>query len=181
MLERLNAIQDDFKNRGWPEIKIGVGLNSGTMSVGDMGSQFRRAYTVLGDAVNLGSRLEGLTKNYGVEIIVGEATRTLVSDYVYRELDVVRVKGKDEPVAIFEPLAPRDQVSNEELKEIKLHQQALKLYRSQDWDMAEIQFINLQKLSPQRLLYQLYIERIIEYRKNPPESPWDGVYTHTSK
>ena len=181
MLERLNAIQDDFTARGWPEIKIGVGLNSGTMSVGDMGSQFRRAYTVIGDTVNLGSRLEGLTKNYGVEIIVGEATRALVKDYTYRALDVVRVKGKDEPVAIYEPLAPTEEVSKEELKELSLHRETLKLYRAQEWDRAELQFLNLQKLSPDRRLYQIFIERIAQYRQTSPGDNWDGVFTHTTK
>ncbi|NKB38286.1 MAG: CHASE2 domain-containing protein [Gammaproteobacteria bacterium] len=181
MLERLNAIQDDFKARGWPEIKIGVGLNSGMMSVGDMGSEFRRAYTVLGDAVNLGSRLEGLTKNYGVEIIVGEATKDLVEDYTYRELDVVRVKGKDEPVTIYEPIAPKAEISKEEAKELSLHKETLKLYRAQDWDRAEMQFLNLQKVSPDRLLYQIYVDRIMQYRQSPPPENWDGVFTHTSK
>ncbi len=181
MLERLNAIQDDFKARGWPEIKIGVGLNSGMMSVGDMGSEFRRAYTVLGDAVNLGSRLEGLTKNYGVEIIVGEATKDLVVDYCYRELDLVRVKGKDEPVTIYEPVAPESEISREESKELSLHKETLKLYRAQDWDRAEMQFINLQKVSPHRRLYQIYIDRIVQYRQTPPPENWDGVFTHTSK
>ncbi len=181
MQERLKAVQDDFTARGWPEIRIGVGLNSGMMSVGDMGSEFRRAYTVLGDAVNLGSRLEGLTKNYGVEMIVGEATRALVKDYTYRELDVVRVKGKDEPVAIFEPLAPTEEVSREELKELSLHRETMKLYRAQEWDRAELQFLNLQKLSPDRLLYKIYIERIGQYRQSPPGDHWDGVFTHTSK
>ena len=181
MLEALKGIQQDFVARGWPEIKIGVGLNSGMMSVGDMGSQFRRAYTVLGDAVNLGSRLEGLTKNYGVEIIVGEETRALVKDYAYRELDVVRVKGKDEPVAIFEPVGLKEQLSKEVLKELKLHQETLKLYRAQEWDRAEMQFINLQKMSPDRALYALYIERIGQYRQNSPGDNWDGVHTHTTK
>ena len=181
MLERLKAIQDDFTARGWPEIRIGVGLNSGTMSVGDMGSQFRRAYTVIGDTVNLGSRLEGLTKNYGVEIIVGEATRALVKNYTYRALDVVRVKGKDEPVAIYEPLAPTEEVSKEELKELSLHRETLKLYRAQEWDRAELQFLNLQKLSPDRRLYQVYIERIAQYRQTSPGENWDGVFTHTTK
>ena len=125
-MKRLNAIQEDFKARGWPEIKIGVGLNSGMMSVGDMGSEFRRAYTVLGDAVNLGSRLEGLTKNYGVDIIVGEATKDLVVEYIYRELDVVRVKGKDEPVTIYEPVARKDEITKEEGKELSLHQRNAK-------------------------------------------------------
>jgi len=181
MLERLNAIQEDFRARGWPEIRIGVGLNSGMMSVGDMGSKFRRAYTVLGDAVNLGSRLEGLTKNYGVEIIVGDATRSLVRDYKYRELDRVRVKGKDEPVAIYEPIAPGADISGEEQKELSLYTETLKLYRAQEWDRAEMQFINLQRMSPDRYLYQLYIDRIAQYRREPPGENWDGVFTHTSK
>ncbi len=181
MLAALKGIQQAFVAKGWPEIKIGVGLNSGMMSVGDMGSQFRRAYTVLGDAVNLGSRLEGLTKNYGVEIIVGEETRALVTEYAYRELDVVRVKGKDEPVAIYEPIGLKDQVAKDELKELRLHQETLKLYRAQDWDRAEMQFINLQNMSPDRALYGLYIDRIGQYRQSPPGENWDGVHTHTSK
>lgn len=181
MLERTEAIQSDFSARGWPPIKIGVGLNSGEMSVGDMGSQFRRAYTVIGDAVNLGSRLEGLTKNYGVEIIVGEETRKRVGDFAYRELDVVRVKGKDEPIAIFEPIAPKDQVSKDEMKELSLHRETLKLYRTQEWDRAEMQFINLQNMTPDRKLYGEYLKRIAQYRQSPPGDNWDGVFTHTTK
>ncbi|MFQ5661426.1 MAG: CHASE2 domain-containing protein [Gammaproteobacteria bacterium] len=181
MLERLNATRDEFLERGWPELHIGVGINTGIMSVGDMGSEFRMAYTVLGDAVNLGSRLEGLTKSYGVEIIVSGSTRAAVPDFVYRELDVVRVKGKDKPISIYEPLAPATEISNMEFKEIVLHEQALKNYRKQDWDTAELQFRQLQELSPGRKLYPLYLERIEEFRIGPPGPDWDGVYTHTSK
>lgn len=181
MLERLNAVREDFQRRGWPEIRIGVGLNTGQMSVGDMGSQFRQAYTVLGDAVNLGSRLEGLTKGYGVEIIVGEATKAAVPEYVYRELDVVKVKGKDEPIAIYEPLATAVEVSQEEMSELEQHDTALEYYREQEWDKAESAFKKLQKLSPDRKLYDLYLERIAEFREAPPGEDWDGVYTHTTK
>ena len=136
---------------------------------------------MLGDAVNLGSRLEGLTKNYGVEIIVGESTRKLVPEYTYRELDVVRVKGKDEPVTIYEPIAPTEEMTKEEVKELALHRETMKLYRAQDWDRSELQFLNLQKISPDRLLYQIYIDRIGLYRQTPPGDDWDGVFTHTSK
>ena len=181
MLERLHAIREEFKERGWPQLRIGVGINTGLMSVGDMGSKFRMSYTVLGDAVNLGSRLEGLTKGYGVEIMVGEATRQALGDYVYRELDIVKVKGKDQPIPIYEPIALADHVSAAVLTEIRLNSEAQHHYRLQDWDKAEMQFRQLQQLSPERVLYPIYLERISEFRRHPPGKDWDGVYTHTSK
>ena len=181
MIARLNAMQKQFREQGWPPINIGVGINTGEMSVGDMGSEFRMAYTVLGDTVNLGSRLEGLTKGYGVQIIVSETTREAVPDFVFRELDRVRVKGKDQPVTIYEPLGPKASISKELRHELRLYQEAIKLYRAQNWDMAEIQFINLQKLAPQRMLYRLYVERIGLSRANPPAPDWDGVFTHVTK
>lgn len=181
MLERLTALRGEFRERGWPELHIGIGINTGMMSVGNMGSKFRMAYTVLGDAVNLGSRLEGLTKTYGVEIIVSETTKTAVPDYIYCELDIVRVKGKDKPIAIYEPLAPAGEVSAEELEEIDLNKEALEHYRNQDWDKAGSLFERLRKRSPDRMLYPLYLERIGNFRQTPPGTDWDGVYTHIVK
>ena len=181
MLNELKDIQEDFKKRGWPPIKIGVGLNTGPMNVGNMGSNFRMAYTVLGDSVNLGSRLEGLTKGYGVDLIVNESTKAAVPDYIYRELDRVRVKGKDKPVTIFEPVGLRKDVEKPARDEIKLYDQAIKLYRNKDWDMAELSFLNLQKATSDKALYKLYSERIGVYRKEPPPDPWDGVWTHETK
>ncbi len=181
MLQKLDEIQPEFQARGWPEIRIGVGINTGLMSVGNMGSEFRMAYTVLGDAVNLGSRLEGLTKGYGVSFIVNETTVQAVPDFVYRELDKVRVKGKDKPVAIFEPVCQKEELTREVSDEIKLYGQALKYYRTQEWDLAELQFLNLSKMSPSRALYPMYVERIKHFRMESPGADWDGVYTHTSK
>ena len=181
MLKQLNVLQEEFQAKGWPPIRIGIGLNTGPMNVGNMGSEFRAAYTVLGDAVNLGARLEGLTKGYGVELIVNESTMKAVPEYVYRELDRVRVKGKDKPVTIYEPVGLRKQVDKSVRDEIKLYDQALKLYRAKNWDMAELQFLNLQKSSPERALYQLYSERIVHYRQDPPPDPWDGVFTYLTK
>lgn len=181
MLERLNAIREEFVERGWPEIRIGVGISTGIMYVGNMGSKFRMAYTVIGDAVNLGSRLEGLTKQYGVEIIVSEGTRTAVPEYVYRELDRVRVKGKEEPIAIFEPVALGAEVAPEELDELEQHHEALRRYQAQDWNGAETLFNALRARSPERKLYEIYLERIRWFRELPPGADWDGVYTFTTK
>lgn len=181
MIDRLGQLQQEFQARGWPPINIGVGLNTGAMSVGNMGSEFRVAYTVLGDAVNLGSRLEGLTKQYGIQLIVSESTAAAVPDYAYRELDRVRVKGKDQPVTILEPIGLKSEIDKATRSEVRLYQAALKLYRAQQWDLAELQFVNLQKLSPSRELYRLYEERISLYREMPPPSDWDGVFTHMTK
>ena len=177
----LAGLAPEFKGRGWPEIHIGVGVNTGRMSVGNMGSEVRVAYTVMGDAVNLASRLEGITKQYGVKMIVGETTRALVQDVVFRELDRVRPKGKEQPVTIYEPLGLQRELDGEVLDEIKLWNQALRLYRSANWDMAELQLINLIKAFPERVLYQVFLGRIGEFRKNPPEAGWDGSYRFETK
>ncbi len=181
MQATLDVLRPQFIARGWPEIRIGVGVNSGVMSVGNMGSEFRMAYTVMGDAVNLGSRLEGITKQYGVGIIVGESTREKVPEVLFRELDRVRVKGKDEPVVIYEPLGLKDQVDKAVKSELRLFEEALKLYRAQNWDLAEMQLINLHQASPDCLLYKLYLERITHFRAEPPEADWDGVFVFHTK
>jgi len=181
MMRELKIMQEEFAAKGWPPVNIGIGLNTGMMNVGNMGSEFRVAYTVLGDSVNLGSRLEGLTKAYGVNIIVSESTKSEVDEFVYRELDLVRVKGKKEPVAIFEPIGHKNDVGKEVTAELARYRQALIAFRKQDWDKAEMEFFNLSRSYPDRLLYQEYQNRIASYRQSPPGEDWDGVYTHTSK
>ena len=181
MIAALGVINTVFRERGWPEIRIGVGINTGVMSVGNMGSQFRMAYTVLGDAVNLGSRLEGLTKNYGVSIICSESTVAAIPEYAYRELDRVRVKGKAKPVAIFEPLGLKEALDQDWKKELKLQAETMRLYRSQQWDMAELNFVNLERMSRSPDLYKAYAERIARFRREPPPADWDGVFDHQTK
>ena len=181
MVARVRVLSKQFRERGWPELRIGIGINTGDMNVGNMGSRYRRAYTVIGDGVNLGSRLEGLTKNYGVSIIVSRETRDAVPELGYRELDRVRVKGRNKPVSIYEPLGPRDALEDKVCDELEFYREAVKLYRAQNWELAELQFVNLAKRSPRRALYKLYIERINHFRESPPPADWDGVYTHLEK
>lgn len=181
MQAALGDLNKKFAERGWPILKIGVGVNSGSMTVGDMGSSVRQSYTVMGDAVNLGSRLEGITKQYGVGIVVGEATREqLKKEFVFRELDRVRVKGKDAPVGIYEPLGEEGKVSRDDLEGLKLWNQALRAYRAQAWDQAEVMLLNLTRINP-CYLYDLYGERIQHLRREPPGENWDGVTTFETK
>lgn len=181
MMDELKIMQEDFKQKGWPAVNIGIGLNTGDMNVGNMGSEFRMAYTVLGDAVNLGSRLEGLTKEYGVNIIVSETTKNAIPEFVFRELDLVRVKGKTEPVAIFEPIGHKNDLEKSTSSELTAYKKALMNFRAQSWDKAELDFFNLNRANPQRKLYQVYQNRIAVYRSEPPGENWDGVFIHTTK
>jgi adenylate cyclase len=179
-MQRLAAeLTVKFKAEGWPEIRIGVGVNSGMMAVGNMGSSFRRAYTVLGDPVNLAARLEGLTKEYGVGILVSENTKEEAPGIVYRELDRVRVKGKGLAVSIYEPVGMAGEVSADLLSRIDRFQQALAHYRAQQWDEAEA--ILKQLLQADAYIVKLYLHRIAEMRVHPPGGEWDGVTSFTTK
>ncbi|MEQ1527365.1 MAG: adenylate/guanylate cyclase domain-containing protein [Gallionella sp.] len=181
MQQTLRELQPHFKAKGWPEIHVGVGINSGRVSVGNMGSEVRVAYTVMGDAVNLASRLESITKQYGVGIIVGENTRRAAPDFVYRELDQVKVVGKDKPVAIYEPIGLVGEVSLAVQDEVERFHQARQFYCAQNWDQAEQQLLSLQDLSPNVALYKIYLERVTHFRREPPAQNWDGVFVFHSK
>ncbi|MBT8132270.1 MAG: adenylate/guanylate cyclase domain-containing protein [Gammaproteobacteria bacterium] len=188
IIQGLGDMNREFASRGWPPIKLGVGLNTGIMNVGNMGSEFRMAYTVLGDAVNLGARLEGLTKNYGVSIIVSETTRAAAPDYTYLELDRVRVKGRDESVAIYEPLDLCTALNDAENEFMCQFHKALALYWARQWDEAEAMLRRLAENAAKpdsadwhQHLYEMYLHRIQNYRASPPGPEWDGVFTHQSK
>jgi adenylate cyclase len=175
---RLDAL---FRARGWPPLKVGIGINSGVMHVGDMGSTIRRAYTVMGDAVNLGARLEGITKVYGVGIAVGEATRRAAPDFAWRELDLVRVKGKLAPVAIFEPLGAAATLDPDVAARLERWHAALALLRARQWEAAALLLAPLQAEEPGCTLYRLYLARIALWRTSPPAPDWDGVTIFDTK
>jgi len=171
----VREINLDHQAKGLPDIGIGIGLNTGAMCVGDMGSNIRRAYTVIGDAVNLGSRLEGLCKVYGVDIVVSETTRKLAPDFAWQELDRVRVKGKEKAVAIFWPMAPVAQLGEASNAELKTWTSFVKAYRAQNWDQADVLLINLMRMNAKKFLYQLYADRVASMRLLPFDHEWDGA------
>ncbi|MBI5279976.1 MAG: adenylate/guanylate cyclase domain-containing protein [Burkholderiales bacterium] len=181
MAAEVRKINEEQRAKGIPEIGIGIGLNTGTMCVGDMGSEVRRAYTVIGDAVNLGSRLEGLSKVYGVDIVVSESTRKLAPDFAWQELDRVRVKGKEQAVAIYWPVAPADRVDKAVADELKAWNTFLKAYRAQDWDQCDVLLLNLQRANAKKYLYELYAERVASMRLLPFDPSWDGATNFETK
>jgi adenylate cyclase len=181
MQKRIRGMDTDFVKRGWPILHVGVGLNNGEMNVGDMGSKFRRAYTVMGDAVNIASRLEGLTKEYGIGILVSENMVKTAQGFVYREIDKVVVKGRQEGISIFEPIGKVGEVGETVLQEIDRFHKALQLYRKQKWDDAQAALKTLQYAAPDNKLYKLYLKRIEHFRVNPPGAAWNGLWVFTTK
>jgi len=181
MANAVRKINEENRSKGNPEIGVGIGLNTGTMCVGNMGSQVRQAYTVIGDSVNLGSRLEGLSKVYGVDIVVSETTRKLAPDFAWQELDRVRVKGKEQAVAIFWPVAPQERLEKATTDELKAWATFLKAYRAQDWDQCDVLMLNLQRMNAKKYLYELYSERVASMRLLPFDPGWDGATNFETK
>jgi len=181
MLAKVDAMRAELDALGYPPINLGIGLNTGMMNVGNMGSEFRRAYTVLGDAVNLSSRLESLTKQYGVKLIVGENTRKGQDEYVFRRLDKVQVKGKTEPVVIFEPICLVSEANDELLAVLEEHETALNYYYAREWKEAKKLFTQLKENDPDRMIYSIYLDRMSSMNELLLTEDWDGTFEHTSK
>jgi adenylate cyclase len=188
MIKHVRELQKKWAAEGKPALDIGIGLNSGVASVGNMGSELRYGYTALGDAVNLSSRLEGLNKEYGTHIIVNESTYTATMDggFLFRELDLIRVKGKLRPVTIYELLGryadvPADGSLSETAERIRRFNDARQLYRQRKWDEAQSAFQRVLDRWTEDGPSILYLKRCQEYLAEEPRPDWDGVFTMTHK
>ncbi len=181
MARSVYQINEELRAQGLPAVGIGIGINTGVMCVGDMGSYVRRSYTVIGDAVNLGARLEGLSKSYAVDIVASDATRRAAPGFVWLELDRVRVMGKAQAVSVFTPVA--DAEAGEQVPEAELQAWArlLAAYRAQDWATCDDILQELRQYPAKKHLLQLYTDRVAALRRLPADPGWDGTTNFDTK
>jgi adenylate cyclase len=175
----------EAEKRKFVPINIGIGLNSGMVCVGNMGSDMRFDYSVLGDDVNLASRLEGQSKTYGTDNVIGENTRAKIEGFACLQLDRIQVKGKTVPVDIYTALGDEAYAATPEFKALEArHKEMLTAYRAQDWAAMRRKIEECRALDPAgrlKTLYELYAERQESYQNAPPGADWDGVYVAKSK
>ncbi|MHB8502006.1 MAG: CHASE2 domain-containing protein [Candidatus Acidiferrales bacterium] len=188
MMQRVRELQKQWEAQGKPSLEIGIGLNTGVASVGNMGSALRYGYTALGDAVNLSSRLEGLNKEYGTHIIANETTYQAAKDdgFVFRELDLMRVKGKLRPVTIYQLMGRQadfdaDGSADAMRLQVELFTRARELYRTRKWKAAQTAFQEFLEKWPNDGPSRVYMERCQEYISAEPPVDWDGVFVMTHK
>ena len=182
-LDRVNgkfAQEAQIAGKPFKPVEVGIGINSGPCSIGNMGSEQRVAYSALGDTVNLASRLESLTRSYGVHVIVGEDTAAEAPEMALLEIDRVQVKGRSQPLAIFTLMGATRDAAFERLNTAQ--QALLAAYRRKDWTAAKEAIAICRGLAPDLAeLYALFEKRIADYLEAPPPAEWDGVYVATSK
>ena len=182
MVAAVRALRPAFAAHGWKELDMGIGVNTGSMIVGNLGSRDRLAYTAVGDPVNVASRLEGLSKEYGVHVVIGEATRQAAGDaFEYRFLDLVAVKGRAEPVRVYELLGRAGEVPPERRELLARYDRGVALYQTRRWDEATALFEELAAASPDDGPIALYRRRAQELLAEPPGSDWDGVWIAKTK
>ena len=182
MIDRLTELQESWSKKGLPALDIGVGINTGIASVGNMGSRLRYGYTALGDNVNLASRLEGLNREYGTHIIISEFTAGTVSEgfFLTRELDMIRVKGKSKPVVIYE-LLTNQQAADDGPELVAAFAKGREAYQRREWEAAKDAFAQVLKRWPKDGPSQIFVERCNEFLWEEPDPDWDGVYTMKHK
>jgi adenylate cyclase len=181
MIVAMRGFNQTHHRMGWPGIQIGIGLSSGIMSVGDMGSAIRRSYTVVGDAVNLAARIEGLGLHYGVEIIATEATLALAPSFVWQELDRVRVQGKLHGVGVFTPVGVQGGAAPMDRQTLDRWNGVVAAYRAQDWQRAQTLLAPLLAADAQNALYRLYERRLASMASQPNDPDWDGTTQFETK
>lgn len=182
MQKRLIEMREKWRSEGKNELKVRIGLNTGKAVVGNMGSRTRMDYTVMGDSVNLASRLEGANKFYGTYSMISEFTYEIVKDEVEcRELDKIRVIGKEEPIRVFELIDLKGQMDSQMTQIVSLYNRGLELFKSRDWTGALEKFKEATAIKADDGPSLTYIERCTEFMKEPPSAKWDGVYRLKSK
>jgi adenylate cyclase len=183
MMKRIGELQKQWEAEGKPRLDIGIGLNTGVASVGNMGSMSRKAYTALGDSVNLASRLEGLNKDYGTHILVNESTYRAAKDsgFVFRELDLIRVKGKHQPITIYELIGRSEEASAETQDFLSRFAAARAHYQARKWQDAQSAFQSILEKWPTDGPSRTYWKRCQEYLFDEPPLNWDGVFTMDHK
>ena len=182
MIDRLEQVNIWMADKGLDPLGIGIGVHTGNAILGNIGSENKLDYTIIGDNVNLASRIEGLTKQYGVQILITEETYDkLTIDIPCQIADVVRVKGKKHPIKVLQPLVLPSKVDEKTLKTVieraELSDKAFQHYLNQEWDAA----IKILKTLPNKLIHTNILTRCEEYKLNPPDRNWDGVFTMTTK
>jgi len=185
-LDRVNAelaAEAQAEGRAFQPLHVGIGFNTGECVVGNMGSDERLAYTAMGDAVNLASRLEGQTKTYHVGIILGEATRAAAPEWASIELDLIAVKGKEDAVRIYTLLGDAALAGSAAFTaHLEQHERMLACYRAQDWEGTQAVLVKCRDYSPELTgFYDLYAERIAHFAANPPGAAWEGVFVAETK
>lgn len=181
MLDKTEALKRLFRAQKLPEVDLGIALNSGLMNVGDMGSEFRRSYTVIGDAVNLGSRLQSATSYYGLKLLVGPNTIVGQTKFVIRLIDKVILKGKKEIVEVYEVICKKSKANPKLMQEIEIHKKALDAYFARDWKLAESLFQALILSNPTSTLYNIFMSRVKKFQKKEPPLDWNGAYEFKEK
>jgi len=180
--KKLVELRKEFNARGFPAIAARIGINSGTVLVGNVGSSRRLSYTVIGDNVNLGARLEGVNKEYGTYTMISEMTYELAKDYIdVRELDIIRVVGKEAPVKIYELIDHKNGMSSQKKEIVELFAKGLESYRKRCWSDAINHFQGVLALDTEDGPSNSYLRRCLRYKTDPPPAGWDGVYSMTSK